>query len=144
MASDDRHERVREVLAVALAVFLTYKKWRLARTLAEWALVLDVLNDIDTTEREEGEDDDGPRAKRTRQVHPRSDFSHAPWYIMLRKAEPKRRGSREAINFRRRFRIPYELILELVKWQSKESSFHWLQGNISIINSSSHWLLQRT
>ena len=46
MASDDRHERVREAPTVALAMFLTYKKRRQARTLAEWALVLYVLEDI--------------------------------------------------------------------------------------------------
>ena len=61
MASDDCHERVRGALAVARAVCLTYKERRRARTLAEWALILDVLEDIETTEEEDGEDGDGPR-----------------------------------------------------------------------------------
>ena len=52
-------ERVRGALAVALAVFPTYKKRRRARTLVEWALVLDVLEDMGTTEGQESEDGDG-------------------------------------------------------------------------------------
>ena len=63
MASDDRHERVRGALAVALAVFLTYKKLRQARTLVECALVLDTLEHMETTEGDDGENDDGPRVK---------------------------------------------------------------------------------
>ena len=43
MASDDHDGRVRGALAVALVIVLTYKKRRRSRTLAEWALVLDVL-----------------------------------------------------------------------------------------------------
>ena len=35
MASENHGERVRGALAVALLVFLTYTKWRRARTLAE-------------------------------------------------------------------------------------------------------------
>ena len=42
---------------------------------------------------------------------------------MLRKAELKRRDSREAINFRRRFRIPYKLFLELVKLAKQRKGF---------------------
>ena len=53
--------------------------------------------------------------KCTWQVHPRSDFSEAPWSIMPKKAELKRRDFREARNFRRHFRIPYEFFLELVQ-----------------------------
>ena len=34
---------------------------------------------------------------------------------MLRKAELKRRDTREARNFRRRFRIPYEFFFEFAK-----------------------------
>ena len=47
-ALDDRHERVRGALAVALEVLLTYRKRRRARTLAEWAMVLDGLDDMET------------------------------------------------------------------------------------------------
>ena len=115
MVSDDHDEHVRRALAVALVVVLTYKKWFRARTLAEWALVLGMLEDIEATEEEEGEDDGGPCAERARQVYPRSDFSRAPWSIMLRKAELKRCDSREARNFCRHFRIPYEFFLELVQ-----------------------------
>ena len=115
MASDDHDERFRRALAVALAVFLTYKKRRRARTLDEWALNLDVLEDMATAEEEESEDDDCSRVKRTRQVRPRSNFSQAPWSIMPRKPELKQRDSRENRNFRRHFRIPYEFFLELVQ-----------------------------
>ena len=85
---------------------------------------------METTEGgKESEDGGGPRVKRTRQVHPRS--SQAPWSIMLRKAELKRRDPREARNFRRHFRIPYEFFLELVqlaKHRKWLSLCHWLQG----------------
>ena len=70
---------------------------------------------METTEGEESEDGGGPRVKRTRQVHPRSDFFQSLWSITLRKAELKRRASREANNFRRHFRIPNEFFLELVR-----------------------------
>ena len=70
---------------------------------------------METSEKEGIEDGDSPRAKRTREVPPRSDFSRAPWSIMLRKAELKRCDSREYRNFRRHFRIPYEFFLELVQ-----------------------------
>ena len=113
MTSDDHNERLRGAFAVALVVFLTYEKRRRARTLAEWALVLDALEYIKTAEGEESEDGDDPRVKRTRQVHPRSDFSR--WSIMLRKPELKQRDSREYRNSRRHFRIPYEFFLELVQ-----------------------------
>ena len=96
-------------------MFLTLEKRRQARTLTEWALILEVLEDMETTEKEGIEDGDSPRVKRTREVPPRSDFSQAPWSIMLRKAELKRRDSRECRNFRRHFRIPYEFFLELVQ-----------------------------
>ena len=78
MASHDHVERLRGALAVALVVFLTYEKWHRARILDEWARVLDVLEDMETAEEEASENGDGPRVKRTRQVHPRSDFSQVP------------------------------------------------------------------
>ena len=73
MASYDRDGRVRGALAVAVVVVLTYKKRRRARTLAEWALVQSVLECMERTEGKEREDGGGPRVKRTRQVHLRSD-----------------------------------------------------------------------
>ena len=75
MTSDDHDERVRRVLAVVLAVFLTFKKRCRARTLAGWGLALDVLKDIETTEGEDIDDGGGPRIKHSLQVYPRSDFS---------------------------------------------------------------------
>ena len=44
-----------------------------------------------------------------------TEFSQAPWSTILRKAELKRHDSRETRNFCRRFRIPCEFFLELVK-----------------------------
>ena len=75
MASDDQKERLRGTLALALVVFLTYdtyEKRRRARTLDEWALVLDVLTDTETAERGENEDSYGPRVNGTRHIPPRS------------------------------------------------------------------------
>ena len=88
MASANYDEHLRGALAEALPV-LTYEKRRQAKTLAEWTLVLDAIEDMETAEREESEDDDGPRVKRTRQVHPRSNFSQTPWSIILQKPELK-------------------------------------------------------
>ena len=115
MALDDDEVCLRAALTVTLVVFLTLEKRRQARTLTEWALILEVLEDMETTEKEWIGDGDSPRVKRTREVLPRSDFSQAPWSILLRKAELKRRDSGEYINFRRHFRIPYEFFLELVQ-----------------------------
>ena len=117
MASDDHDERLlRGALAeLALVTFFTYEKRHRARTLAEWALVLDVLEDMETAEGEESGDGDSPRVKRTWRVHPRSDFSRAPWSTLPRKPELKQRDSRENKNFRRHFGIPHEFLLELVQ-----------------------------
>ena len=84
MASDNRYERLWGALAVALVVFLTYEKRRRARTLAEYALTLDGLENMVTAEGEESGDGDGPRVKCTRQAHPRSDFSR---YVTLESTE---------------------------------------------------------
>ena len=78
-------------------------------------MVSDDLEDMETAEGEEGEDGDDPRVKRTRQVHPRSDFPQAPWFIMLGKPDLKQRYSREYRKFRRHFRIPYGFFLGLVQ-----------------------------
>ena len=56
-----------DALAVALVMFPTYKKRRQARTLVGWALILNVLENMEMTEEGEGEDGDSPRVKRTRQ-----------------------------------------------------------------------------
>ena len=74
-----------------------------------------IVEGMETTGVEQREYSDGPRIKRTRQVHPRSDFSQVPWSTILKKAELNRHDSREARNLRRRFRIPYEFFLALVK-----------------------------
>ena len=121
MALDDDEVCLKAVLAVTLVVFLTLEKRRQARTLTEWALILEVLEDMETTEKEGIEGGGSPRVKRTREVPPRSDFSQAPWSIMLRKAELKR--STEYRNFRRHFRIPYEFFLELVQLEKYRNWF---------------------
>ena len=128
MASHGHVERPRGALAVALVVFLTYENRHRARTLVERALVLDVLDDMETAEGEESEDGDDPRFKRTRQVYPRSDFSQAPWSIMRRKPELRQRDSGEYRNFRRHFLILYEFFLELIQLANTENVSHWLQG----------------
>ena len=63
MASDDHDERLRRALAAALVVCLTYEKQHRSRTLAEWTLVLDVLEDMKRAEGEESENGDGPRVR---------------------------------------------------------------------------------
>ena len=78
---------------------------------------------METVEGEEGENDDGPRVKRSRQVLPRSDFSQSPWSILLRKPELKQRDSREYRNFRRHFRIPYEFCLKLAQLAKHRKCF---------------------
>ena len=46
MALDDREVCLKAALAATLVVFLTLEKRRQARTLTEWALILEVLKDI--------------------------------------------------------------------------------------------------
>ena len=74
MASDDRHERVRGALTVARTVCLIYKKRRRTRTLAEWALVLDVLR---------GHGDDGGARGRGWGWSPRQVHSASPPTIVF-------------------------------------------------------------
>ena len=100
MALDDHEVCLKAALAVTFVVFLTLEERRQARTLTECALILEVLEDMEPTEKEGIEDGYSPRVKRPREVLSRSDFSQAPWSIMLRKAELKRRDSREYRNFR--------------------------------------------
>ena len=68
MASYDYVERLRGALALARLVFSTYDKQSRARSVDEWALVLDVLEDSvrRPKEGEESENDAGPRVKCTR------------------------------------------------------------------------------
>ena len=68
---------------------------------------LDALEDMQTVEEEERGDGDGPRVKRSRQVHP-SDFSR--WSIMLRKPELKQRDSREYRSFSQTFPHPVRVL----------------------------------
>ena len=130
MAADDHDQRLGGALAVALVVFLTYEKRRRVRTLTEWALVLDVLEDMETAGGEESEGGDGPRVKRTRQDHPRLDFSQSPWSIMLRKLELKQRDSGEYITetFADIFASRTSSSWNLCSWLSTENFSHWLQG----------------
>ena len=123
MASDGRHELVRGALIAVQVVLLTQTKRRRVRILPEWALDFDVLEDMETTEKEEGEYCDGSRVKRTRQAHPRSGVCHAPWSIILRKAQLKRHDSREIRYFFRRFHIAYEFFLEIVKMAKQRKLF---------------------
>ena len=53
-----------------------------------------IIEDTEKAGGEENKDGDVPRVKRTRQVSQRSDFSQAPWSILLRKPEVKQRDSR--------------------------------------------------
>ena len=46
---------------------------------------------------------------------PPLDFSQVQWSTLFRDAELKRHDFRETRNFRRRFCIPYELFMDLVK-----------------------------
>ena len=66
---------------------------------------------METSNRQESEDGDDSRVKRTRRFHSRSDFSR---WSNAKKTELEQRDSREYRKFRRHFRIPYE-ILELVQ-----------------------------
>ena len=129
MAPDGRHERVRGALAVALGVFLTYKKQRRARILAEWALVLDVLEDIlyiETTEGTEGEDGDG-------RWSPRQQYSASPPTIGFftspvvysaqesRAETPRLQGAKKLSQALPR--IPYEFFSEPVKLGKQRKRF---------------------
>ena len=51
MALDDDEVYLKAALGVTLVVFLTLEKRRQARTLIEWALILEVLEDMETAEK---------------------------------------------------------------------------------------------
>ena len=119
MASLDHDERLRGALATTLIVFLTYEKRRRARTLIEWAIILDVLEDIVCSIHGDG----GGRSERGWRWSPRQAYSASPptigflqmVFIMLRKPELKQCDSREYSNFCRHLHVPYEFLLELVQ-----------------------------
>lgn len=58
-----------------------------------------------------------PSAKRKRTVYPRPDYHNSAWAIMLREKEDALADptTKDARLFRRRFRMPYPIFLELVK-----------------------------
>ena len=56
-------------------------------------------------------DDGSPKVKWMRRVHPRVDYTQAPWtVVMLRQPSQSIHTLREAYTFRRRFRIPYAVL----------------------------------
>ncbi|CAB1109500.1 unnamed protein product [Ectocarpus sp. CCAP 1310/34] len=64
---------------------------------------------------EDGEDEDEPPPKRRRQVVPRADYRSMPWAKMLEKTDLLMDPTtREAKQFRRRFRVPYPFFVSLV------------------------------
>lgn len=67
-------------------------------------------------EEEDESSDDGPKPKRRRTVVKRSDYRSLPWARMLEKVDLLSDPStREAKQFRRRFRVPYPFFLDLVQ-----------------------------
>ena len=69
---------------------------------------------METSKREESEDGDDSRVKRTRRFHPDG--------LMLKKTELEQRDSRGYRKLHRHFRIPYE-ILELVQLAKHRKRF---------------------
>ena len=64
---------------------------------------------------EDEEEEDEPPPKRRRQVVPRADYRSLPWAKMLEKTDLLMDPTtREAKQFRRRFRVPYPFFVSLV------------------------------
>ena len=64
---------------------------------------------------ESHDEDDGPGMKRPRLVYDRPDYNESPWARMLRDQRLHQLGTREARVFRRNFRLPYPVFVELMK-----------------------------
>lgn len=65
---------------------------------------------------EDENSEDEPRPKRRRTAVPRADYRSFPWAKMLEKHDLLLdSSSREAKQFRRRFRVPYPFFLSLVE-----------------------------
>ena len=82
------------------------------RTVAAWRAALRQL-DHDGLEGEG--DNEGPRVRRERLVHPRPEYESSAWAVMLRDSALTNPASKSAKTFRRRFRIPHPFFKELVK-----------------------------
>lgn len=75
---------------------------------------MELLEADDRVQEDDDNEGDDFRVKRTRRVFQRADYAQAPWEIMLREEAVDDYTSREARRFRRRFRIPYVVFLELM------------------------------
>ena len=109
--SDGDEYETLATLAVAVASFAKRKHNSSSRrrTVAAWDLV---MKEMDT---DGDEDDNAPRAKFTRRVWPRPDYSSSAWAVMLQCPALHNHKSAEAKTFRRRFRVPHVFFLQLVK-----------------------------
>ncbi|CAB1100351.1 unnamed protein product [Ectocarpus sp. CCAP 1310/34] len=101
------------VRLVELRAVLTVLSLALAALHHQQQLLVALLRQLHREEDEE--DDEEPRPKRRRTVRPRADYRTLPWARMLEKADLLQDPStREAKQFRRRFRVPYPFFLSLV------------------------------
>ena len=60
-------------------------------------------------------DPDGPRQKRKRHVSPRQLYEASSYGTMLREESLRQPDSRTAAKFRRRFRVPYDFFVNMLK-----------------------------
>lgn len=114
MSDDDGHHRVIVAAAATAAsnFALQQQRQRRARTNREWAAVLSVMLLAEECHLIE----QGSSVRLTRRVVMRPDYSQSAWAVMLRtgQAALNDHTSRKAATFRRRFRIPYKVFVQLV------------------------------
>ncbi|CAN0311480.1 unnamed protein product [Pylaiella littoralis] len=88
--------------------------------MAQWAVVLEEL-DAATLWPEEDDDDDVPRAKRTRCIKERKNWKQSAWWTQLQEEDLAVPTSDAAKVFRERFRVPHAFFLRLVELSREKS-----------------------
>ena len=123
--SHDQYRSLASVTATAVASLAMQQQKRRARTSCEWHVVLGMLLSDEPMFL-----DEEPPAKRAREVHARPDYAQSAWARMLRAEGVKVPGSRESNLFRRDFRLPYAVFVELVAMVKDLRWFPFTDGDL--------------
>lgn len=119
---------VKEKAACAMATALAFLG---KRSLVVAAAVF-MMDDGEDFEYHGDEDEDAhPAAKRSRCVYPRGNYRESHWWKMLQCEDLKDHTSRAAKLFRRRFRIPYVLFVELVELVKEKKWFSTAEVDVA-------------
>ena len=93
------------------AIMLSLIRKKRRRTMGQWASALALLED----EFNGADENEASGVARRRRVYVRPDYEQSAWSVMLRSKEDLNNpSSRQAKQFRRRFRLPYPVFTHLV------------------------------